>query len=402
MKSKDHEIHIYSEFPLTFQGGGERIMSVLANYLTSCGKDATLFEPNNSKQVKRVSESDVRKGSDFNIVKKKFGKFHQFLGQLLPDPNDLDDRAISLIFVRRIPSKWYLKQINNKKSIVIFCLHGVALEKFRLTNPMIMAHQVVMRIAMRRLSKALDGNSNIFAQVLTPGIRDRLHNSGAALDHLFLIENGLDVSPYYAERNDDFFQIVFMGRQDDLQKGIRRLKLTIEKSYRMNGEIRFVVMGSGKDSVILNGLPPTAKYLGYVDEETKRNELKKSNLIIITSNLEPYPLTLIEGLLCGLPAVSTPSSGPSYIISKEKSFGKISTFRPGDLAIDLLKYYNLWKENKGAYYELKKSISERAKSLFNEDSMLGKYLDMVEMVGNNDVPKQQGSETNRRGEKFPT
>ncbi len=76
------------------------------------------------------------------------------------------------------------------------------------------------------------------------------------------------------------------------------------------------------DSYILkNNLSNAVYYLGEIYGEEKEKTFLESDLIILPSYREQYPLTLPEAFSCGLPVVSTDTGAVAHIIGNNK--GKV-------------------------------------------------------------------------------
>ncbi|AKA48368.1 hypothetical protein IX51_03855 [uncultured archaeon] len=370
-------VNIYSEAPLSFFGGGERIAAKIGNYLVSKGYKVTYYEPNNSKNVKRISEEEVSKMINFDIDQITFKKAPFFFGQSLPDPSAFDIRAISLVLLRRFPSKSYMRKIASVGSKVVFCLHGTAMEPKIHLNPIVLAHQLVMRNGLSKFASEVKKNHLIYVQFFSETIQSILQRKGVQDDQIFKIKNGVETSHYQPKRNDDCFTVLFAGRIENLSKGIKRLKKTIKMTYKIDKNIQFAVIGTGKDKHLLNNLPPNSSYLGFVTEIERLNAFHNSNLLIVTSNLEPYGIVVVEGLFSGLPVVTSPADGPKNIVEHNGIFGKVSSFRPRTLAETISEYYHLWDEDKKAYFDLKTTISIEAKRSFDEELMTESYHSMI-------------------------
>ena len=77
------------------------------------------------------------------------------------------------------------------------------------------------------------------------------------------------------------------------------------------------------------------EFLGFISEERKREKLREANLLILTSNLEPFGLVILEGLASGLPCVATPVEGAMEILGRDQIFGTISSFDPDNFSRDV-------------------------------------------------------------------
>ncbi|MEM3771564.1 MAG: glycosyltransferase [Candidatus Micrarchaeia archaeon] len=372
-------LKIFIEEPLSFYGGGQKTVVSLANFMGSNGISVSIVENTCSGSLKRVSDEEISSTVNCRIERECFELhgFSKYFRVLYPSMETLGKADVSMIFLRRIPPNSYLKSLFSMDSKIILCLHGIAMERFRLTNPFIMVHQMIIRRQLSRLAKFVKPEGNISVQFFTRNINDYLVSKGAEGQKLYAIESGISIESAYPGRNDLFFQVVFIGRIEDLSKGIRRLRSIIEKSYEDQMDVRYVIIGSGSDEKMLKNLPKNAEFLNFVDEGKKREELLKSNLMIITSNLEPFSLVAIEGLSYGIPIVTTPTSGPMSILSHYEKFGRVSTFNTKNIVSDIFFYFSLWKANKNNYYEMKCDISGKAKLLFDESRMGEDYLRMI-------------------------
>ena len=373
-------IVIFSEFPLRYPGGVERLIKMMC---TEFEKSGFLIKVvHNNKLLPHGYLNLDENAYPCNVETKKFFRpgLLKFLYQDFPELGSIptSSTSVSIIFLRRVPPRKVLHKINGSGAKVIFCIHGIALERFRLTYFRIMVHQILMRIMLRQLAKF--SFANIFVQVLTPHMRSYLLDADANPSNVYLIEDKFDVPHADIVRNDDHFNIVFIGRMENLQKGIKILMKTILQLYRMQPKIGIRIIGTGKDSKILGGLPENAEYFGSVDENEKKKLLQNANLALITSLLEPFSLVALEYLSLGIPIVTTSASGPAFILGKDKDFGTVASFRPKEIARCVISYYQSWEHDKNEYFEMRKRILEKSHVLFRPDEMFEEYVEMVTKV----------------------
>ena len=130
------EVRIYSEFPLTYYGGGERLILMIYHKLRQILIQVRIIENKSHRLEKRVSEEMIKKalGSDLKAVNFHRYGFPGFLYQDIPllDELTVGSNSISLIFARRIPPRSVLRKLKTSSNRCIFCLHGIALELERL------------------------------------------------------------------------------------------------------------------------------------------------------------------------------------------------------------------------------------------------------------------------------
>lgn len=379
LNEKNLNVIIYSEFPLSYLGGGERLIILIYDFFKNAHINTKIVENTN----RQISNFVSTQNSNLNLAGAKFERtgFIKFLYQDFPPVNIIfdDKNAISLIFSRRVPPQSVLRRLEEFNVKVIFCLHGMALEEIRIANPLIMAHQLLMRIQLKRL--ACHTRNHIFVQSLLPSVTSYLEAHGADSKNIFTIENQFESGVNFPNRNDTEFSVIFIGRMEDLQKGIRRLKKVIQFVQKSVKNIKFNIIGKGVDNKIIAGLDGNVKVLNGIDDKKKNEIIASSNLALVTSNLEPYSLVVLEFLTSGVPVVSTPASGPKYIISKDLSFGKVASFSAKSLAKSIVGYYQEWETDKELYYSQREDIYYKARKMFHLNYMLESYENMIIKVG---------------------
>ena len=202
--------------------------------------------------------------------------------------------------------------------------------------------------------------------------------------NICVIPIGIDFSQYKVERNDKTFKIVFIGRLDETQKGISLLlnivKNVIVHSYQ---DMEIAIIGSGPALEEIKRVASTGtniRWFGFVSEEEKIKLLSQSNLMIVTSNIEPFSIVTVEGLASGLPVVSTVVSGPKSILNRDNDLGEISGFKQSKFLKAVLNYYSKWRDNKDAYYHGKIERRKKSEKLFDLQMMIKKYADMIDEV----------------------
>ncbi|MEM3830546.1 MAG: glycosyltransferase, partial [Conexivisphaerales archaeon] len=105
------------------------------------------------------------------------------------------------------------------------------------------------------------------------------------------------------------FTVLFVGRLNVYVKGLDLLKDVIEKVLSKHKDIEFHIIGSGKDGLFIirsltNMFQNNVKYFGFVDEDKLKKEYENSDIFILTSRLESFPLVTLEAQSYGLPVIS--------------------------------------------------------------------------------------------------
>lgn len=377
--SPEPRTRIYSEFPLTFYGGGERLIIEIYKYFKLNSISAKIIDNNAKISEERIKREDLINVVGSDLVSTAFCRygFPSFLYQDLPALKDLTapSNDISLILSRRFPPRRILQSLSMSKNKFVFCLHGIALEKFRLVDVRLIAHQIIIRLQLRYFSRYV--RKNIYVQTLTPLIASYLIENDSDKNNIFVIENEFDSEITEIKENTDSFRVIFIGRMQNITKGIRFLRKVIRIVNRSEPNIKFIVIGNGPDLYILDKIRGEATILDSANDEIKGLALQSSSLAIITSNLEPFPRVAQEFLTAGIPVLTTPVSGPAYILGKNAVFGKVSSFDPKLFSKDIITYYQEWKNDKQKYSNRRKEIAISSKNIFLEKHMLERYLKMV-------------------------
>ena len=292
----------------------------------------------------------------------------------MPNLGEFGKDELNLMFLYRIPPKRYLRKLRRLKVRVIFCIHGITTVIPSL-SPKFFFFNLYTKFALNYFSKFISDGSKIMAQVLSKRTEELLYSMGADKEHVFRITNGVEFDNFAVAKNNDRFVVIFLGRMVNMQKGIDRLAKVLGK---LPAEINVSVIGSGPDSWVLKSAQrKNVEFLGFISEEEKCEKLREANLSILTSNLEPFGLVIIEGLASGLPCVATPVEGALEILRQDKIFGTISSFNPDNFARDIIRYFEEWKTDKELYFQNKIKRREIARKYYDLSVMMEEYYHMV-------------------------
>ncbi|MEM4097783.1 MAG: glycosyltransferase [Candidatus Micrarchaeaceae archaeon] len=149
--------------------------------------------------------------------------------------------------------------------------------------------------------------------------------------------------------NKSQFIALFVGRLAIQHKGLDLLEEIIKKVLKENNKIVFHIVGSGEGVKIIKRIikqyPKNVIYKGFLSENELEREYGNATVFVLTSIRETFSLVTLEAQSHGLPVVSFNISGPNEIITNFS--GKlIEPFNTDKFAEEILKYYNMWKENK--------------------------------------------------------
>jgi len=192
---------------------------------------------------------------------------------------------------------------------------------------------------------------------------------------IFVVPNFIELDKYrLKEKSYDKFKIICPGVVN-IEKGIDTL-VKVAENLKKYKDIEFYITGN---KPLYNNLPENIKYLGLLSEEEYINTISDKNLMFSPTRQEAFPFSVLENLAVGNPVVV--SNLPDVISAFGKSesiyYAKLNNVE--DYINGILKYYQIWKNNKDKYEELSKKAREIA-SKFDSNIILPKIEEMFKKV----------------------
>jgi glycosyltransferase involved in cell wall biosynthesis len=206
---------------------------------------------------------------------------------------------------------------------------AAGLKKLKLTPS-----SIIVRILLSGRNKILRGANSFVA--ITTGIAEELRSEGVDPSSIALISNGIDTdsfSPITASEKYSLRQtlvipkkriiITYAGRLVSY-KGLPLLLRVAEVIQSEFDQVGFVLIGSGgldmhnceaelKKFVKDKGLEESICFSGEVNNV--HEYLQASDIFVLPSEEDAFPLALVEAMACGLPVISTPVGGIKEIIT---------------------------------------------------------------------------------------
>ncbi|MCC6003895.1 MAG: glycosyltransferase family 4 protein [Thermofilum sp.] len=206
---------------------------------------------------------------------------------------------------------------------------------------------------------------------------------------IFYVPNGVDTKTFQLCKNpsnSQHFNVLFTGRLIE-DKGadilIDIIKYVNDKLQLKN--TRFIIAGSGSYEREIRALAQSYKnvvYLGYVDRQALPKVYMETNLFLLPSRTESFPLSLLEAQSCGLPVVGSNIPGISDVIIDGVT-GRL--VEPGDVesfAKGIKDYYLLWSQDPAQYYEMNKAIRNYIVKHYDWSVIIGQLELMFEIIIN--------------------
>lgn len=370
-------------------GGGEAIMIQVANALATT-HDIEYFGPSNYRGVLRVSPHTVMSRIRFRYRRVPYYptpcRLLRGLERPMPALSELRDTDAALIFVDRPICAKYLRTLAETVPVGLL-FHGFTVEwPWPPTWPKVVSSMWTWMLAVTNAAaiRGLVGSQTSF-QIYNRAQARYLQFLNVPPSRIHYIPNGRPFEDFRVGRDDQCFRVVFMGRIDRLTKGIDML-IDVARRVKKSGQpISFEILGSGPDLPRLQEAARRNDILharGFTSEGVKKETLQQGNLLLSTSTVEPFSLTVVEALAAGLPVVSTRASGPESILALDSQFGRLPRGGAEGLARFILEYYREWVSDQDAYFRQKLERRDRARELLDESACIEQYRTMIASMTN--------------------
>jgi len=138
------------------------------------------------------------------------------------------------------------------------------------------------------------------------------------------IPYGVEIPDSTATWSDSVFRVVFCGRLVETQKRVSRVLDVLLAACREEVRIEAIFLGDGSERAKLKsrvadlGLGGRVRFLGQKPPDEVAEILTESHAIILMSDFEGLPVSLLEGMSCGVvPVVRKMRSGVSELVEAD-------------------------------------------------------------------------------------
>ncbi len=229
-------------------------------------------------------------------------------------------------------------------------------------------------LIQKNISKHLAEKANHIT-VVSKRMEDAMKQHGLGTS-FSLLPNAVDTNIFHNQHqttDNKHFQLLHVSMLVDKEKNISGL-LNVMKSISTKDEITLKIIGDGPErkkheehAKQLGILNKTVFFLGYKSPEEIATEMGKSAALIMFSNYEGMPVTIIEAQCCGLPVIATRTGSIPEMVNDSNGI----LVNPNDEAALEMAIIKL-KENLSNYSSNKISSEANAKYSL---SAVGKMLD---------------------------
>ncbi|MCX8175020.1 MAG: glycosyltransferase family 4 protein [Candidatus Micrarchaeota archaeon] len=176
---------------------------------------------------------------------------------------------------------------------------------------------------------------------------------GADERKIRVVYNGVDMRRFASaqidgQAADDFKRnrrvVLFLGRLTE-QKGPVQFLHAAAKVLSKDKNVLFLVAGKGELlPLLINmslqlGISENVRFLGYLSEEDQRRIYKLADVYVMPSTSEPFGITALEAMSCGVPVIISKTSGVAEIAKSaiKVDFWDINAMAAKILAVLYLK-----------------------------------------------------------------
>lgn len=134
-----------------------------------------------------------------------------------------------------------------------------------------------------------------------------------------------NVSNNLIEKTKNKKVILSIGRLSENQKRFSKAILSVNELVKFENKFIYIIVGNGPDKekyqklIDKLNLNNYVLLAGFINEDEKNFLLKKSKLLLITSDRETFGLTMAEALGFGVPVISTKTDGAKDFIKNGRN-----------------------------------------------------------------------------------
>lgn len=156
---------------------------------------------------------------------------------------------------------------------------------------------------------------------------------------IFTIPCGIQLPPVrFVANNSGRLRLVYVGRLTEYQKRISDLAGLAAVLARRNVDFQFTIIGDGGEDrrrleqlVAENGLKDKVTFAGWQVKKSVEKNLAESDILVLTSDFEGTPISMMEALASGCGFVGTRVSGIEDYADRPGAQNCYRIFEVGDL-----------------------------------------------------------------------
>lgn len=201
-------------------------------------------------------------------------------------------------------------------------------------------------------------------------IKDMLQKTGMNQAKLHTVYNGVDFDPPMNEpTNDSLFQIIAAGRLEPV-KNFSFLLKALAEIKEVNWKL--VLCGDGKEKEALIKLSRELKidnrieFKGWLDKRNLQSAISQSNLMVLSSLSEGFPVVLLQAAEQQIPCIATDVGEVNAIVQDSRTGWLIEANDADALADSLKEAYAKWEKQELSEMGKRFRLSAEKFSLTNQ------------------------------------
>ncbi len=171
---------------------------------------------------------------------------------------------------------------------------------------------------------------------------------------------GVPMSQRFAERDGRTFRIVYVGRLAQEHKRVIDVAHALRNAVEAMPDVEADIIGDGPERPVVERIIAETfararlRCLGYLPVETVRRMVADYHAVVLLSDSEGLPVTLLEAMTCGVVPICTDIRGGIRELVRDCVTGLIVK----DRGPDVLRAIKLLKDDVGLWKRLSASVRE--------------------------------------------
>ncbi|MDS0256801.1 glycosyltransferase family 4 protein [Thermoplasmatales archaeon AK] len=230
-----------------------------------------------------------------------------------------------------------LRKILGKEldSQVVYLFNNELNSYFRKFKGLVIGHNGMWVIDERSISFHLIKNRLLWKRIdgmrLFPQYSKYVNNLNRK--HNFVLQNGIDVNLYHPPREDKNWKeirFLFVGRLD-YGKGFDLLIAAVSLIPK-DFNFKLFIVGEGVLRTIIPADDNRVEYLGKKNSEEVADIYRNSDILVLPSRWDPYPLVVLEALSSGLGVIVTQKLKGAYDDFERVNALRYTPLEPGEIS----------------------------------------------------------------------
>lgn len=188
------------------------------------------------------------------------------------------------------------------------------------------------------------------------------------IQNITVIPNAINIPPEYDKNPNEKLNILYAGRTTHE----KRPHLYTSVAAKLKGKFNFSLAGGPKENIDLSNIT----YLGNLNEKELQETYKHTDILVLTSYREGFPMVIMEAMANGVVCISTDVGNIAEHLKNNFNGFVISEKEESVIADKIVEKINYLNENREALMAMSKNGADYAKLHFNMENFREKYRDV--------------------------